>query len=69
MNKFYGLIKQLKDDLSVEQSAPGPERPSSSIQHQIVSVTDVETADFLTARNIDEKVPEMLEVDHPEQVE
>ena len=55
--------------MSVEQSAPGPERPSSSIQHQIVSVTDVETADFLTARNIDEKVPDMEEVDHPEQVE
>ena len=60
MNKFYDLVKQLKDDLSVGDSAPEPAR----IEHQIVSVTDVETADFLTARKQDKKIDEIEEVDH-----
>ena len=69
MNKFYGLIKQLKDDLSVGDSAPEPERTATQIHHQIVSVTDVETADFLTARNRDETIEEIEENQNQEQVE
>ena len=50
MNVFYDLVKQLRDDQNTGDSAPEPENPDIQLQHQIVSVTDVETADFLTAR-------------------